>query len=94
VLKFRDKVQVHLDELEAEYIEKLRAYMTPLIQAEFDRVRKKNRKLERIIFGNGDYLMVGYEGLRDEEDCPSYMRKLIYLCDLVSFYAIDDVYPS
>jgi len=86
-----EKAQKGLDVLEAEYIEKIRAYITPIIQAEFNKVRKKNRKLECIIFGNGAYLIVGYEGIQDEEYCPKYMRNLILLCDKVYMYGIDDI---
>jgi len=93
-----ERVQQELDRLEAEYIEKLRAYMTPIIQAEFDRVRKRNHKLEYIIFGMGDYAFGGFTGFdrycpADYDHAPKYMQKLILLCDMVSSFGIDDIYP-
>lgn len=105
-----EKVDLALERLDVERDEAVRRLLQPLVQTEFDRVRKRRPELERIIFGNGTYVLVGWEPslwrtirIRDtlsgaaadvELACPKYMHKLVLLCERAAHIALEDVLPS
>jgi hypothetical protein len=90
------RVECKLERLKEEYVERVRAYITPIVRAEFKRVQKKNSKLQGITFGMGDYAFRGFSGFdrycySDYDRAPKYMRRLIELCDLANEFWIEDI---
>jgi hypothetical protein len=90
------RVERKLEKLKEEYIERVRAYITPIVRAEFKRAQRKNPKLQGITFGMGDYAMRGFSGFdryyySDYDRAPNYMRRLIELCDLANEFWIEDI---
>lgn len=105
-----EKVYEQLEIFEADFYGRAKNFLEPLIQKEFDKARKKQPQLEKIIFGNGTYVIVGLEkqiwtmtGVRStiygavgdyKLTCPKYMHLLIHLCELATTYGIEDIFPS
>jgi hypothetical protein len=58
-----EQVEAAIDEMERRHNLAVAELITPLIRREFERVRAKNPKLKRILFGNGTYLLDGIEDL-------------------------------
>jgi hypothetical protein len=91
-----------MDERHAQDIVEL---IEPLVRREFARVKAKNPKLKRILFGNGTYLLDGIQDLIQKSythanisgsiyctaKMPKYMERLYELCERVKGWPIADI---
>ena len=88
-----EQVRSRIVSIDDERHEKVRRLLAPLIQEEFDRVRARNPRLRRIIFGNGTcYIEV--DGEREswrDRTAPAYAQRLVELADMAADVGIDDV---
>lgn len=88
-----EKVVSAIVEIDNERHEKVRRLLEPLVCDEFERVRKRNPKVRRIIFGNGTcYIEV--DGERESwcaRTAPGYAQRLCELADMAADVGINDI---
>ncbi len=99
------EVDAALEQIEEARIEASVRLLTPLVRREFERVRKLNPKLKRIIFGNGTYLLDGIQDLIRQDYSrasisndlyvtyrgPKYLERLYELCERIRGLRVEDV---
>jgi hypothetical protein len=81
---------VRIDDERHEHVRRL---LAPLVRSEFDRVRRRNPRLRRIIFGNG-MCYIDVDGEKEswcERTAPKYARRLCELADMAADVGINDI---
>lgn len=88
-----EAVRAAIIRIDDERHESVRRLLAPLVRAEFDRVRKRNPRLRRIIFGNGT-CYIDVDGKKEswcERTAPKYAHRLCELADMAADVGINDV---
>jgi len=68
----------------------------PIVQREFDRLHKKHPSFEKILFGNGTFL-VSFEDDREmkwSDDPPKDFKLLWDMCNELINFAQEDIVPT
>ena len=93
------EAKASIEEADLMRNDKVTKVMSRLIYTEFDQIRKNhNKKLEKIIFGNGTYLIVvkGQDSRKawDHYEAPAYAKTLCELCHMAvmdNISGVDDI---
>lgn len=88
-----EQVREKIIQIDSERHEAVRRLLAPLVEAEFARVRARNLRLKRIMFGNGTcYIEVdGETESWCERTAPAYAQRLCELADMAADVGINDI---
>jgi len=94
-----EKIEALVSEADADRDDAITMVLQPLVQQEFNKVQRRNRRLQEIRFGNGTFLIMVEDvesGGWNNNNCPKYAERLCDLCQISidSNVVLNDVTPE